>query len=57
MGYEKPRLIDFGSITDHTLSRCNPLGALANHGGNTPPKGSGDVPHHLDKHIDSSGRS
>ena len=29
MGYEKPRLIDFGSITDHTLSRCNPLGALA----------------------------
>lgn len=57
MSYEKPRLVDFGSITDHTFSRCNPLGALANGGGNFPPKGSDDVPHHLDKHMECSGLS
>jgi hypothetical protein len=57
MSYEKPRLVDFGSIRDHTFSRCNPLGALANNGGNTPPKASDDVPHHMDNHMECSGLS
>jgi hypothetical protein len=50
-------LIEFGAITDHTFSRCNPLGAIANGGGNFPPKGSADVPHHMDNHMECSGLS
>jgi hypothetical protein len=57
MSYERPRLVDLGSITEHTFSRCNPLGAIANGGGNFPPKGSADVPHHMDNHMECSGLS
>jgi hypothetical protein len=49
--YEKPLIIDHGSIVDHTFSRCNP-----NVSG-VPIKGSDDVPHHIDNHGECSGLS
>jgi hypothetical protein len=56
MAYERPSVVDFGSITDHTFSRCNPTGAIPNRGGNTPPKGPAEN-FHWDVHMECSGLS
>lgn len=50
--YEKPRIIDHGSIVEHTFSRCNPAEASG-----PPPKDSIDVPHHIDNHQECSALS
>jgi hypothetical protein len=50
--YEKPRIIDHGSIVEHTFTRCNPEGATG-----TSIKDSIDVPHHLDTHQECSALS
>jgi hypothetical protein len=49
--YEKPSVIDFGSIADHTFSRCNPNVT------GTPIKDFIDVPHHIDNHLECSALS
>lgn len=49
--YEKPRIIDHGSIVEHTFSRCNPAVT------GSPPKDSIDVPHHIDNHLECSALS
>jgi hypothetical protein len=48
--YERPEIVDYGSITDHTFSRCNPSAPAP-----IPPKGPADVPHHIDKFLECSG--
>jgi hypothetical protein len=50
--YEKPRIIDHGSIVEHTFSRCNPAAPSE-----IPPKDTEDVPHHIDKHQECSALS
>jgi hypothetical protein len=55
--YESPRVVDFGSIADHTFSRCNPTGAQPGPGGNVPRKGSDQVPFHFDNMQECSGLS
>jgi hypothetical protein len=50
--YEKPRIVDHGSIVEHTFSRCNPAAPKA-----IPPKDSIDVPHHIDNHEECSALS
>jgi hypothetical protein len=48
-GWEAPTIVDYGSIAEHTFSRCNP--AAPN---KKPPKDSIDVPHHIDNHLECS---
>lgn len=49
--YEKPRIVDHGSIVEHTFSRCNPAVT------GSPQKGSDDVPYKIDNHQECSGLS
>jgi len=49
MRYEKPEVMDFGSIAEHTFSTCNPAVT------GTPGKGPDDVPYHIDHHLECSG--
>jgi hypothetical protein len=49
--YVRPSVVDFGSIADHTFSRCNPNVT------GTPIKDSIDVPHHIDNHLECSALS
>lgn len=49
--YERPSIIDHGSIVEHTFSRCNPEVSGA------PPKDTEDVPHHIDIHQECSALS
>jgi hypothetical protein len=49
--YQRPSVIDFGSIADHTFSRCNPDVT------GTPIKDTIDVPHHIDNHLECSALS
>jgi hypothetical protein len=49
MRYHSPAVVDYGSIADHTFSRCNP-----NAPEEIPPKDSADVPHHIDNHLECS---
>ena len=48
MRYERPEILDLGSIAQHTFSRCNP-GVTGE-----PIKDSIDVPHHIDNHLECS---
>lgn len=50
--YTRPEIVDYGSISDHTFSRCNPAAPKEN-----PPKDSIDVPHHMDDHLECSALS
>lgn len=50
--YERPTIVDHGSIVDHTFSRCNPLAPS-----DVPPKDTIDVPHHIDNHLECSALS
>jgi hypothetical protein len=43
-------ITDYGSIAEHTFSRCNPSAP-----NKKPPKGSDQVPHHIDNHMECSG--
>jgi hypothetical protein len=47
-GWETPTIVDYGSIAEHTFSRCNPQVS-----GN-PKKDFIDVPHHIDNHLECS---
>jgi hypothetical protein len=49
--YEKPLIIDHGSIVEHTFSRCNPAVT------GVPIKDTADVPHHIDNHGECSALS
>lgn len=49
-GWETPTIVDYGSIAEHTFSRCNPSLPA----GSKPPKDSIDVPHHIDNHMECS---
>lgn len=49
--YERPNIVDHGSIVGHTFSRCNPAVT------GTPIKDSVDVPHHHDNHQECSALS
>jgi hypothetical protein len=51
--YEKPRILDHGSIVEHTFSRCNPSIPT----GDRPLKDFPDVPHHIDNHGECSALS
>jgi hypothetical protein len=48
-GWEEPTIIDYGSIVEHTFSRCNPDAP-----NEIPPKDSFDVPHQIDQHLECS---
>ena len=50
--YEKPMIIDHGSIVEHTFTRCNPTGATG-----TSVKDFENVPHKLDVHLECSALS
>ncbi len=60
--YEKPVIEDYGSIVDHTFSRCNPSQAspgaapIPNASGKPPVKGDA-VNFHWDKFNECSGLS
>ena len=47
--YTRPVIEDFGSIAEHTFSRCNPSAPKEK-----PRKDSSDVPHHIDNHMECS---
>jgi hypothetical protein len=50
--YEAPAVTDYGSIADHTFSRCNPEAPNP-----TPVKDFIEVPHHIDNHQECSALS
>ncbi len=52
MVYDRPAVNDFGSIADHTFSRCNPEAPSL-----IPPKDTDQVPHHIDNHQECSALS
>jgi hypothetical protein len=46
LSYERPKVVDYGSIAAHTFTRCGaPEG---------PRKDFPDVPHHIDNHGECS---
>jgi hypothetical protein len=48
LGYTAPEIVDFGSIAQHTFTRCGgPAGG--------PKKDFPDVPNHIDNHGECSG--
>jgi len=49
MRYQRPEVVDFGSIANHTFIVCNP-GAPDP----IPPKGPESVTTHIDKHLECS---
>jgi len=50
--YETPAVVDFGSIADHTFTRCGGTGKPGH--ANVPPKDFPWVPHHIDGHGECS---